>query len=168
MGRFRYRRRRMHPAVIAAGAGLMLVAAAHSHAGTAAPAAHAAAAPSHAASVAVAFARAQIGKPYQWGATGQGAFDCSGLVQAAWSAAGVSIARTSQNQWATERHIPASQAAAGDLVFYPGADGTWTAPGHVAMVSGPGQMIEAYATGYPIRETLIRSGAVGFTDPEPS
>ena len=53
----------------------------------------------------------------------------------------------------------------GDLVFYPGADGTWTAPGHVALVVGHGQMIEAYATGYPVRQVPIRPGAVGYTQP---
>ena len=81
----------------------------------------------------------------------------------AYSSAGVSIARTSQAQWATERHV--SNPRPGDLVFYPGADGTWTAPGHVALVVGGGQMIEAYATGYPIREVPIRPGAVGYTQP---
>ena len=40
-------------------------------------------------SKALAFARAQIGKPYVWGATGPGSYDCSGLTQAAWKAAGV-------------------------------------------------------------------------------
>ena len=50
-------------------------------------------------------------------------------------------------------------------MFYPGADGTWTAPGHVALVVGGGQMIEAYATGWPIRQVPIRPGAVGYTQP---
>ena len=50
-------------------------------------------------------------------------------------------------------------------MFYPGADGTWTAPGHVALVVGGGQMIEAYGTGYPIRQVPIRPGAVGYTQP---
>lgn len=42
---------------------------------------------------AIAFARAQIGKPYVWGATGPGSYDCSGLTQAAWKAAGVTLPR---------------------------------------------------------------------------
>ena len=55
----------------------------------------------------------------------------------AYRAAGISIARRSQDQWATEPHIPASQAEPGDLVFFAGADGTSTAPGHVGLVTGP-------------------------------
>ncbi len=83
----------------------------------------------------------------------------------AWRSAGVDIARTSQAQWATEQRIPASQAGPGDLVFYPGADGTTTVPGHVAMIVRPGWMIEAYGTGVPIREVPIRADPVGYTDP---
>jgi cell wall-associated NlpC family hydrolase len=124
------------------------------------------AAPAAAGSVAaeaIAYARAQLGRPYQWGGTGPYSFDCSGLVQQAYAHAGVQIARTSQAQWATEPHV--SSPRLGDLVFYPGADGTWASPGHVALVVGGGQMIEAYATGYPIRQVPIRPGMVGFTQP---
>jgi cell wall-associated NlpC family hydrolase len=127
---------------------------------------HHAAAPAAAGSVAaeaIAYARAQLGKPYQWGGTGPGAFDCSGLVMQAYASAGVHLARTSQDQWATERHV--TRPEPGDLVFYPGADGTWASPGHVALVVGGGQMIEAYGTGYPVRQVSIRPGQVGFTQP---
>jgi cell wall-associated NlpC family hydrolase len=119
--------------------------------------------PGKAAAQAIAYARAQLGKPYLWGGTGPDAFDCSGLVQQAYAHAGVGIARTSQAQWATERHV--SRPRPGDLVFYPGADGTWTAPGHVALVVGGGLMIEAYATGYPVRQVPVRPGAAGYTQP---
>ena len=127
------------------------------------------AAPAAAASVAaeaVAYARGQFGKPYLWGGTGPDAFDCSGLAMMAYRSAGVGIARTSQRQWATERHVPASRVQAGDLVFFAGADGTMTDPGHVGIVTGHGQMIEAYATGYPIRvASYDRSDLVGFAQP---
>jgi cell wall-associated NlpC family hydrolase len=115
---------------------------------------------------AITFAEQQLGKPYLWGGTGPDAFDCSGLVMMAYRAAGVSIARTSQAQWATETRIPASQAQPGDLVFFSGADGTPTSPGHVGLVIGGGKMIEAYATGYPIRvSSYANRGAIGFTEP---
>ena len=120
-------------------------------------------APAKAPAQAIAYAQQQIGLPYLWGGTGPGAFDCSGLVMEAYASAGVHIARTSQDQWATEPHVPSPQP--GDLVFYPGADGTWTSPGHVALAVGGGQMIEAYGTGYPIREVPIRSGMAGYTQP---
>jgi hypothetical protein len=54
----------------------------------------------------------------------------------------------------------------GDLVFFAGADGTVTNPGHVGMVIGNGKMIEAYATGFPIRISSYQNqGAIGFTRP---
>ena len=128
-------------------------------------------APSKAAAQAIAYARQQLGKPYLWGGAGPGAFDCSGLTLMSWRAAGVSIARTSQEQWASETHVSSPQP--GDLVFFAGADGTATSPGHVGIVTGPHTMIEAYGPGYPIRYSQFGTAAsppgdgspVGFTDP---
>jgi hypothetical protein len=85
---------------------------------------------------------------------------------AAYRTAGISIARTSQAQWASETRVPASQVQPGDLVFFAGADGTVTDPGHVGLVIGGGKMIEAYATGFPIRvSSYANRGAIGFTEP---
>jgi len=123
-------------------------------------------APTQAVATAISFAEQQLGKPYLWGGTGPDAFDCSGLVMMAYRTAGISIARTSQQQWATETKVPASQVQPGDLVFFAGADGTVTSPGHVGLVIGNGKMIEAYATGFPIRvASYIGRGAIGFTQP---
>jgi peptidoglycan DL-endopeptidase CwlO len=123
-------------------------------------------APNQAVATAIAYAEEQLGKPYQWGATGPDAFDCSGLVMMAYRAAGIDIARTSQVQWTTEQRIPASQVQPGDLVFFAGSDGTPTSPGHVGLVIGNGQMIEAYATGFPIRiASYTDRDPVGFTQP---
>ena len=84
----------------------------------------------------------------------------------AYRTAGINIARTSQAQWATEQRVPASQVQPGDLVFFAGSDGTTTSPGHVGLVVGNGKMIEAYATGFPIRvSTYAGRGAIGFTQP---
>ena len=94
---------------------------------------------------AVAFAYAQLGKPYQWGATGPGSFDCSGLTQAAWAAAGVSIPRTTYSQWAALPHIASSAIQPGDLLYYDGE-------GHVAMYVGGGYIIDAPQTGMDIRK----------------
>jgi cell wall-associated NlpC family hydrolase len=57
---------------------------------------------------AVSFAYAQLGKPYVYGATGPSSYDCSGLVQAAWASAGVSIPRDTYSQWASLPHVPMS------------------------------------------------------------
>ena len=86
---------------------------------------------------------------------------------------GVSIARTSEEQWATEPHV--SSPAPGDLVFFPGADGTPSSPGHVGMVIDPSRdlMIDAYAAGFPVEVDAYGPGAaepgladpVGFTQP---
>ncbi len=169
----RIRRRRrggVHPAVAAAMAGLALAALARpAVTGTS----HRAAAVSGSAATAIAYARAQLGKPYVWGGAGPDGFDCSGLVMQAYAAAGIWIPRTSQEQWARGPHVPASQARPGDLVFFAGSDGTATAPGHVGLVIGAGQMIEAYATGYPVRISAYGTASspagdqdpVGFTDP---
>jgi len=114
----------------------------------------------------LAYAEAQIGKPYQWGATGPAAFDCSGLVMMAYRAAGIDIPRTSQAQWAYGRQIPASQLRPGDLVFFAGADGTITAPGHVGIVLRLGIMIDAPTTGQDIQiQPYGPAGLTGYTDP---
>jgi peptidoglycan DL-endopeptidase CwlO len=122
--------------------------------------------PNQTVSAAIAYAQQQIGKPYLWGGTGPDAFDCSGLVMMAYLTAGVSIQRTSEAQWASEPRVPASQAEPGDLVFFAGSDGTVTSPGHVGLVIGRGMMIEAYATGFPIRvASYTNRDPVGFTRP---
>ena len=94
---------------------------------------------------AVAFAYAQLGKPYQWGATGPGSFDCSGLAQAAWAAAGVSIPRDTYEQWAALPHIATSALQPGDLLYYDGI-------GHVAIYVGDGYIIDAPQTGLDVEK----------------
>ena len=106
---------------------------------------------SHAAATAIAFALAQLGKPYQWGAAGPGAYDCSGLVYAAYAAAGIHIARTTY-QWQQDGPvIPLSQIQPGDLLFSAGSDGTASDPGHVVMYLGNGQVIQAPQTGEDVQ-----------------
>ena len=64
------------------------------------------------------WARTQIGKPYQWGATGPDAYDCSGLTGGAWRHGGVSLPRTSRSQYSAVEKIAYSDLRPGDLVFY--------------------------------------------------
>lgn len=125
-------------------------------------------APGPAAAAAITYAEAQLGRaPYVWGGTTTEGFDCSGLVQAAYASAGVSIARTSEAQWASEPHVTSPQA--GDLVFFAGADGTPSSPGHVGIVVSPARhlMIDAYTAGTYVRYDTygLPSSAPGLTDP---
>ncbi|MFI9823096.1 NlpC/P60 family protein [Streptomyces sp. NPDC052013] len=98
---------------------------------------------------ALAFARAQIGKPYVWGATGPGSYDCSGLTQAAWKAAGVTIPRTTYDQVDAGTTVPVSQAQPGDLVFF------YDDITHVGIYIGNGMMIHAPKPGTYVREESI-------------
>jgi cell wall-associated NlpC family hydrolase len=115
---------------------------------------------------AVSFARSKDGGPYLWGGNGPSAYDCSGLVTAAWGQAGVSIARTADSEWHSLRHVSTSRLQPGDLLFYAGKDGTWSDPGHVTMYDGHGQMTEAYSTAVGIRTTGVRwDGLIGAARP---
>jgi len=123
-------------------------------------------APSSAAAIAVAFAVGQLGKPYQWGAAGPDAYDCSGLVYAAYVAAGIQIARTTF-QWRLDGpQVPLAQIQPGDLLFSAGSDGTAADPGHVVMYLGGGQIIQAPQTGQDVQiDPLDLTGVVVATRP---
>jgi cell wall-associated NlpC family hydrolase len=122
--------------------------------------------PTSAAAQAIAFARAQLGKPYQWGATGPDAYDCSGLTMSAYASAGVSIPRTSRSQWTTGTHINSmADLVPGDLVFYANGSSA-SAIHHVGLYVGDGLMIEAPFTGANVRTASInRSDYFGATRP---
>jgi len=101
----------------------------------------------------VADAQKYMGVPYQWGGTNpaQGV-DCSGLVQDVFGDLGVSLPRTSQEQATAGVAVPSLAAAQpGDLVFFPGTDGTASAPGHVGIYIGNDQMIDAPYSGATVR-----------------
>ncbi|MEU3410069.1 NlpC/P60 family protein [Streptomyces sp. NPDC006658] len=102
-------------------------------------------APGGRAAAAVAYAYGKLGSPYVWGATGPNAFDCSGLVQAAYRAAGLSLPRTSYAQINAGRRVSRSELRPGDLVFfYPGIS-------HVGIYVGGGRMIHAPNPSAPVR-----------------
>ncbi|WP_257573857.1 C40 family peptidase, partial [Streptomyces sp. JJ66] len=93
--------------------------------------------PSAAGAQAVRFAAAQLGKPYQWGAEGPDAFDCSGLTSQAWGEAGTGVPRTSQEQWRRLPRVELDDLRPGDLVVY-FKDAT-----HVALYVGEGRVVHA-------------------------
>ncbi|WP_330298144.1 C40 family peptidase [Streptomyces sp. NBC_00503] len=98
---------------------------------------------------AVAFARAQLGKPYVWGATGPNSYDCSGLTQAAWRAAGVTLPRTTWDQAEAAPRIATKDLRPGDLVFFYGDIS------HVGIYIGGGRMIHAPRPGAYVREDSV-------------
>ncbi|MFC5799597.1 C40 family peptidase [Streptomyces formicae] len=97
----------------------------------------------------LAFARAQIGKPYVWGATGPSSFDCSGLTQAAWKAAGVELPRTTWDQVEVGTRVATADLLPGDLVFF------YDDISHVGIYIGGGKMIHAPKPGTNVREESI-------------
>ncbi|KUH38002.1 MULTISPECIES: C40 family peptidase [Streptomyces] len=115
------------------------------------PAADSLRAPTPRAARAVGYAYGAIGRPYRWGATGPSSYDCSGLAQAAWRAAGVSLPRTTYSQVDAGRRVPRDQLAPGDLVFfYPGLS-------HVGIYIGDGRMIHAPRSGSTVRIAPVDS-----------
>jgi cell wall-associated NlpC family hydrolase len=98
---------------------------------------------------AIAFARAQIGKPYVWGATGPDSYDCSGLTQAAWNAAGISLPRTTYDQVEAGTTVSLANALPGDLVFF------YDDVTHVGIYIGNGMMIHAPKPGTYVREESV-------------
>lgn len=130
-----------------------VLAMASSYAGSAAASASASATASPAAARAVGFALAQMGTPYRWGGTGAGGFDCSGLIQAAYTAAGIALPRTAQSQLdAGPRLPPGASLEPGDLVFFGRLPNR---ADHVGLAVGPAEMVDAPHTGATVRTEVI-------------
>jgi cell wall-associated NlpC family hydrolase len=108
-------------------------------------------APSGAAQKAVDTALAQVGDPYVWGASGPDAFDCSGLTQYAYSAAGVSLPHSSSSQSRMGTPVSRDQLQPGDLVFF------YSPVSHVGMYIGNGQMVHASTSGQPVKVASLDS-----------
>ncbi len=92
---------------------------------------------------------AQLGKPYQWGATGPVSYDCSWLMQAAWASARSPYPRDTYSQVAGLPSVPLSALQPGDLVFFDG-------DGHAAMYVGSGMIIDAPRTGLTVKRSACR------------
>ncbi|MFF5176981.1 NlpC/P60 family protein [Micromonospora sp. NPDC000316] len=102
----------------------------------------------------------KIGKPYVWGATGPNSFDCSGLTQYAYKAAGVSLTHHTGNQWNEGKAISRADARPGDLVFF------FSDLHHVGLYLGNDQMVHAPRAGKPVQVASINNMPVaGFRRP---
>ncbi|QRX91143.1 NlpC/P60 family protein [Streptomyces noursei] len=108
--------------------------------------------PTSAAAKAVAFAHSQLGVPYVWGGDGpsDGGFDCSGLTQAAYRAAGIALPRVAQAQYDTDLHLPkGAPLAPGDLLFFGPSPDRIT---HVSLFIGAGRAIDAPHSGAVVHQ----------------
>ncbi len=121
--------------------------------------------------IAVAAALSQAGLPYIWGGVSPGrGFDCSGLVQWAWSKAGFNIPRTTQTQWPALHHVALSALQPGDLLFYYNLDND-NQVDHVVMYIGSGPygtstIFAAAKTGTKIGyQPLFTFGLIGAARP---
>jgi cell wall-associated NlpC family hydrolase len=94
--------------------------------------------------IALAYAKKQIGDPYRYGGTGPFAWDCSGLTQAAWRAAGVSLPHSSRAQFRYGKSVAKSNLRAGDLVFF------YSPISHVGLYAGNGLLLHASRPGKPV------------------
>jgi cell wall-associated NlpC family hydrolase len=98
-------------------------------------------APTHVAQVAVDTALAQLGKPYVWAGTGPNGYDCSGLTQSAYRAAGIALPHSSSGQSRVGTPVSRASLQPGDLVFF------YSPVGHVGVYIGNGLMVHAPTTG---------------------
>ncbi|MFJ3825851.1 C40 family peptidase [Streptomyces nodosus] len=111
-------------------------------------------APSSEGDRALRYAVDQIGKPYEWGAAGPAAYDCSGLTSRSWERAGRSIPRTSQEQWARLPHVPLARLRPGDLVVY------FPEATHVALYLGDGMVVQAPRPGTRVKVSPIAANPI--------
>ncbi|WP_229820817.1 MULTISPECIES: C40 family peptidase [Streptomyces] len=111
---------------------------------------------------ALGYAVEQIGKPYEWGAEGPDAYDCSGLTSRAWARAGRPVPRTSQEQWKRLPRVPLGRLRPGDLVVY------FPRATHVAVYLGAGLVVHAPRPGAAVKVSPIAANPVlGAVRPDP-
>ena len=106
------------------------------------------------------YARAQVGKPYVWGADGPSSFDCSGLTMMAWAQAGVSLPHSAAAQSTIGRRVSRSELQPGDLIF------RYSPISHVALYVGNGMQIAATHTGSTVKvQDAFQGPIVAYSRP---
>lgn len=108
------------------------------------------------ADAAIAWAHTRIGLPYLWGGTGPNGYDCSGLTQGAWRAGGVTLNRTSRDQYRQVTKISYNDLQPGDLVFWGTNPNDASSVYHVALYIGNGQILEAPRPGVNVKISPMR------------
>ncbi|MGY1590618.1 C40 family peptidase [Geodermatophilus sp. SYSU D00708] len=94
-------------------------------------------------------AMAQRGKPYVWAASGPGSYDCSGLVQYAFRAAGISLPHSSRMQSQMGQQVSRAEARPGDLVAF------YSPVSHIGIYIGNGQMVHAPTSGDVVKVASV-------------
>lgn len=106
---------------------------------------------------AITLAEDYLGTPYVWGGSKPGGFDCSGLLQYVWARSGVTIPRTTYDQFKVGTPVGKAQLQPGDAVFFTGSDPQNGLPGHVGMYLGGGKLIEAPHSGADVQISNLSS-----------
>lgn len=118
------------------------------------------------AAIAISSAQAELGKPYQYAGNGPATFDCSGLTRWAYAAAGISLPRTSRQQWNVGPHPELKDLKPGDLLFWATDTNNPATIHHVALYVGDGWMIQAPHTGALVEISRVYlDGYIGATRP---
>jgi cell wall-associated NlpC family hydrolase len=103
-------------------------------------------------------AKSEEGAPFEWGATGPGSFDCSGLTQYSYERAGEDIPRTAEDQYDYARHIRPDHRRIGDLVFFHYGGNIY----HVGFYAGRGRVLHAPKSGGVVRLERIWTKKVWY------
>lgn len=113
---------------------------------------------------AVGIAYSLLGRPYRWGASGPGAFDCSGLTMYVYSRLGIYLPHSSSAQYYSGTRVSYDELRPGDLVFFARRSGRIS---HVGIYIGGGMMIHAPQTGDVVKIAPVSShgGYVGAVRP---
>jgi len=109
---------------------------------------------------AIDYALAQVGKPYIYGGVGLTGYDCSGLVMAAYEAAGIDLPRTTYQQVHSGAAVAAADLEPGDLIFTIGSEAgaSRSNPGHVGIFLGANLVLDAPSTGKNIEISEFNAG----------
>ena len=102
---------------------------------------------------AAAVALEQVGVPYRYGGNSASGFDCSGLVQYSYARVGMSVPRTTGQQWSAVRTVERSELRAGDLLFF-SIEGKMS---HVGMYVGRNEFVHAPSSGRTVTTARLDS-----------
>ncbi|MDR3035825.1 MAG: LysM peptidoglycan-binding domain-containing C40 family peptidase [Kitasatospora sp.] len=110
---------------------------------------------------AIDFALSKLGQAYVYGGTGNGGWDCSGLTQAAFRQAGISLPRVAADQADYSTRVSLDSLQPGDLLFW-SSNGSNSGVYHVALYVGDGKYVEAANPRSGVRTETVANWAPDF------